>query len=119
MMVLNINLDVAGAHIVFAPVRVGIAAELLALFGAFVGGRRRRDAARRRRRCDGADQGLPDARPPRGPPRSARLGAGRRPGARAGTPRAPPDTRAPGAGTSRAPATARPGEDAGRRAASD
>jgi len=41
-MVLNINLDVAGAHIVFAPVRVGIAAELLALFGAFVGGRHAR-----------------------------------------------------------------------------
>jgi hypothetical protein len=42
MMALNIDLDVAGAHIVFAPVRVGVAAELLALLAAWVGGRHAR-----------------------------------------------------------------------------
>ena len=39
-------------------------------------------AARRRRRGDGARQGAPHARPSRGAARPARLGAGRRPGAR-------------------------------------
>jgi hypothetical protein len=39
MMVLNIDVDVAGAHIVFAPVRVGVAAEALALLAAWIGGR--------------------------------------------------------------------------------
>lgn len=42
MMALNIDLDVAGAHIVFAPIRVGVAAELLALLAAWVGGRHAR-----------------------------------------------------------------------------
>ena len=52
----------------------------------------RRDAARRRRRCDGADQGLPDARASGRAPRPARLRARRRPGARAGTARPEADT---------------------------
>jgi hypothetical protein len=39
MMVLNIDVDVAGTHIVFAPVRVGVAAAALALVAAWVGGR--------------------------------------------------------------------------------
>ena len=58
-------------------------------------GRRRR--ARRRRRCgDDVDQGDPHARPPRREPRSTRLGARRRPGARGGAARAAADARAAG-----------------------
>lgn len=45
MMVLNIDLDIAGRSIVFAPVRVGVAAETLALLAAWVGGRHARLAA--------------------------------------------------------------------------
>jgi hypothetical protein len=39
MMALNIDLSVAGTDIAFAPVRVGVAAEFLALVAAWVGGR--------------------------------------------------------------------------------
>ena len=42
MMALNIDLDVAGHTIVFAPVKVGVAAALLALLAAWVGGRHAR-----------------------------------------------------------------------------
>ena len=45
MMALNIDLSVAGTNIDFAPVRVGVAAETLALFAAWVGGRHARLAA--------------------------------------------------------------------------
>ena len=59
--------------------------------------RGRRGPPRRRRRCDGARQGLPDARAPRGPARPARLRADGRPGARRVSPRPVPDARAAGA----------------------
>jgi len=42
MMALNIDLDVAGHHIDFAPIRIGITAELLALLAAWIGGRHAR-----------------------------------------------------------------------------
>jgi len=42
MVALNIDLDVAGHHVDFAPIRVGVAAELLALLAAWVGGRHAR-----------------------------------------------------------------------------
>jgi uncharacterized PurR-regulated membrane protein YhhQ (DUF165 family) len=42
MMALNIDLSVAGTNIDFAPVRVGVAAEILALLAAWVGGRHAR-----------------------------------------------------------------------------
>jgi hypothetical protein len=42
MMALNIDLDVAGHTIVFAPIRVGVAAALLSLLAAWVGGRHAR-----------------------------------------------------------------------------
>ena len=58
---------------------------------------RRRDAARRRRRCDGARQGPPDARAPRGPARSARLRAAGRSGARRDAADPAADARAAGA----------------------
>ena len=45
MMALNIDLSVAGRNIDFAPVRVGVAAEILALLAAWVGGRHARLAA--------------------------------------------------------------------------
>ena len=90
-------------------------------------GRRRRDARRGgagsrdgrhdpagRGRCrDGARQGLPDARPPRGAARSARLGADGRPRARRDAPRSGADPRGPGADP-REPA---PALRAGRHAA--
>lgn len=42
LVLLNIDLDVAGHHVDFAPIRVGVPTVLLALLAAWVGGRHAR-----------------------------------------------------------------------------
>jgi hypothetical protein len=42
MIALNIDLTISGLHVDFPPVRVGVAAELLAILAAWVGGRHAR-----------------------------------------------------------------------------
>ena len=70
-------------------------------------------AARGRRGCDGARQGVPDARTPRGAARPARVRADGRPGARRDPTPSTAHARAPGAD----PGPAAPALGAGRHAA--
>ena len=74
-------------------------------------------APRRCRGRDGARQGVPDARSPRGPARSARLRADGRPCARRDAAASSADSGAPGADPGSTPPALRPGGHAARGAA--